>query len=372
MSCALPALAQKSGTMSISDWSTYYYLDKTPDKVGEFLGWLTKSKGTLDDNAAETLKGFLAEIFAQNPPRVGEWTNASTFNYSGKLREIIDYAQKPPVALQDQKIKTAADIERIWGAFFASGDDLYLKKIVDVLDPSYPLEGGEDAAKAMRNTAALSLGSAMTRHEAVERFLVHESEARTGKTADELKQIVSNVRKQREAHAFPNKDGEFSAILFISDPQIIKQQLSQASRDEVIHIKEMDQVKKDDTRTVVIIFAGQQLSADYKANVTYDLQLTDPDGKIYTDLKDLEGIKSKVPTRFRTFYNLAAPFIHFDKKDTPGVYKVKVTLKDNIGHKSILIEAQITLKKTGHPHKVNLNTEATSPPFISPQQSLDR
>jgi hypothetical protein len=315
------------------EWLTYYYMEKDPTKVPEFLGWLqTSSMLEAHPAAVPSVEGFLSVVFAQNADKAAGWSKAVPF--TGKAKEAVDYVLKPPIALQDMVVKKPADIDRMWGAFSASGDDVYLTKIVAVLDTKNALTGDAKQDAETRAAAAWSLGSNMTQHEAVDRFLVSQSKSETGEVGKALKKMVADVEKQRDAHALPNKNGDFSAMLFLTDPKVASKELARASGD-IVHFKEMSYAKKGDKRTIVIVFAGMQLAPDYKADVTYDVQLVDPAGKVYSNIKDLEGIKEKVPTRFRIFNNQAAIFMSFDKKDKPGPYVARVTLKDNIGKKNI-------------------------------------
>jgi hypothetical protein len=319
------------------NWFTYYYLDKAPEKVPDFLKWIQES-GVLErhPDGVAPMEGFLSIVFADNPAQVDGWKNAAQL--TGNAKKVVDYAAHPDVKPQEKEIKTASDLDMAWGSYDASGDTAYLSKIVDVLDKKKKLSGDEKQDEATRATAAYSLGVSMTEHESVDRFLQQESGKREGEVAESLKSIVANVQKQREARAFPHRDGDFSAMMIVTDPKIATKAFSGPGGD-VVHIKEMNKARAGDKRTIIVVFAGMVLSPEYMANVTYDVQLIDPKGKVYTDQKDLEVLKQKVPTRFRLFSNLSgksAILLSFDRKDTPGSYQIKVVLKDNVGNKSMV------------------------------------
>lgn len=326
------------------NWMNYYYMSGDSSKVPDYLKWLQES-GALEKDPAkiDRVEGFLSVIFADNAAKANEWAHSGSF--TGKTQTAIDYAVKPPVAPELKEIKTAEDIDTVWGSFYASGKELYLKKIVDALDTSAPLSGNVVQDGPTRAQAAHSLGVNMTPHEAVERYIRSESEKRTGAVGDQLKHIVADVSEQRDARASKNRDGEFSAVLIVADPNAVGKALAESVRDNTIRLKESAHARTDDKRTFVIFFGGMALSPDYQADVTYDVKLVDPEGKTYLEKTALVALKDKVPTRFRMFNNKDAVFISFDRKDTKGTYNVSVTLKDNIGKKSIPLTAVIAFKK---------------------------
>lgn len=343
--CTPFAYAQEKSAINdpYHDWFTYYYMDKNTTKVPDFLKWLQQS--AILENNAERLaatEGFLSIVFKDNAAQADGWNHL--IPYTGKAKEAVEYAAHHPTDPGDLDIKTSQDIDKVWGAFFASGDTQYLQKIVNVLEPKKSFFGKEKQDMSLHKAAAWSLGSNMTQHEAVDRFLQNESKKRQGKVAEELSNIMADVQKQRDARAFPHRNGDFSAMMFVTDPVLAESELAHASNN-IIHFKEMTHAKIGDKRTLVIVFAGQELSPEYKADVTYDVQLSNPTGKIYSDLKNLEALKQKVPTRFRIFNNKAAIFIDFDAKDKKGIYKINVLLKDNIANKAIPLNSSILLGK---------------------------
>jgi hypothetical protein len=331
--CTSAAIAQEAPPQAEQDWFTYYYINKDISKVPAFLGELERSK-RLDKHpeSVPSVEGFLSVIFADNPSNVDGWIHGAAF--TGKTKTAVDYAAKPPVAPDAIEIKNATDLDRVWGAYFASGDEKYLKKVEGVLEKT-----GKKFA-VLHAAAAYSLGVNMTEHESVDRFLHNESAGRTDAVGNDIKQIVAGVDKQREARAFPNRDGEFNALMFITDPTVPAK-----TSGDVIHFKESSHAKAGDNRALVIVFAGMQLSPDYLADVTYDVKITDPAGKTFTEQKGLEAVKRKLPTRFRVFNNKDVVFLKFDAKDTPGEYVVNATLNDNIGKKSIPLTYKLTLEK---------------------------
>ena len=112
-----------------------------------------------------------------------------------------------------------------------------------------------------------------------------------------------------------------------------------------MNFKEVSKAKRGDVLAIKIVFAGMDLTEDLNADVTYDLKILRPDGKIYdrTDLKNMEVLKTKLPTRFRVFDNRSFLKLRFEPQDKLGKYKIIAALHDNVGKKTIPLTTEIEL-----------------------------
>ena len=111
-----------------------YYLRPQPDRIASAIGSLSSSGVLQIPEAVESITGFFSEVFAMNPARLAEW------------QQVID--KQPAVttlalgrALSWRRTGGVLQLEgrspemnnRYWGAFFASGNALYIKKLLDLV-----------------------------------------------------------------------------------------------------------------------------------------------------------------------------------------------------------------------------------------------
>jgi hypothetical protein len=344
-----------------SNWMTYYYAQKQPDKMVSFLQWIEKS-GIFDKHKQSTkpVAAFISVVFSDNPKRVKGWVEQ--VHFTGKARSVIEYAlwlsgnekiitevfkETPGYAkirslpLSHLSTKRPSDLDMMWGAFFASGNTVYVKKIIDILDDNISLTGNKNSDMVTRHSAEWSLASNMMQHERVNRFVREEANSRTGVIKSKLEKIIAS--NDKNLRFFPNRNGNFSALLSVIDEKDLKE--FEKPFYKMVKINELSKTKRGDAVAIKIAFLGMELTDDLRADVTFDLKVLDPDDKVYnkTDLKNLEARKIKTPTRFRVFYNRAFVKILFEEKDKLGKYKISVMLHDNVGKRKIHLHKEIEL-----------------------------
>lgn len=349
------------GSAEFDKFVTYYYLDKDISSVVNFLRWLQESE-MLDgkESALTPTSAFLAVVFADNPSEIRRFAKSADF--TGKAKEAVQialwrsghakkiaeifgetpaYAKKKPVTLKKKKLKGPDDLDMMWGAFLASGDVTYVKKVIDVLDEKQSLSGDAKMDEVTRGAAEWSLQSNMIQHELVYRLIHEESMSRSGDVKKKLGDMLGSATPRGFAH----KDGAFSAELFVMDENALAE--FDKPVDEAPQIGHKAIAKRGDIIGIKIVFAGIELADDLKADVVYDLKVVAPDGKLYddTDLKDLKALSRKVPTRFRVFDNADLVKIRFEPHDKLGVYKISATIRDKIGDKSVSFARTIELKE---------------------------
>ncbi len=126
---------QAGGLMTaeaLDKFATYYYRNPRPELVAPAIEALGPSGFSKD--RADVFVGFFAEVFAANPSRMAEW------------RELIDRQDRPTRKLLGRAVKFSRSGDLLssdghsialndmwWGAFFASGNPAYLRKLIDQL-----------------------------------------------------------------------------------------------------------------------------------------------------------------------------------------------------------------------------------------------
>ena len=153
--------SQSSGPMTAEEFAqfaTYYYQRPQPEMITRAIDSLgsngfLKYHGSQDKRAflrrAHTCLGFFAEIFASHPDRVAEWLNVAEARPQGQevrfwLREALKLNGSRPLLESGRNGPESLDMaDHFMGAFFASGNPAYLRKLVDRLGSidsgSYPL-----------------------------------------------------------------------------------------------------------------------------------------------------------------------------------------------------------------------------------------
>ncbi len=239
-----PANAEQSPSPSdlqFSQWMTYYYFYKDSDGVDEFLRWMQDKQLLEQKNSAyEPMATFVSAIFLDNPTQVKTWATSS--NFTGKTKNLVEYAlwssgngalineifkespdyiKSNPAPLLNSIPKTPADLDKLWAGFMATGDTAYVKKIIDVLDENTLLTGDKTADLLTRGSAEWSLGSNMVQHETVDRFVRKEVITRSGAIKQKLEEIIAQNKKG--LNPWPTHDGDFSAMLLVTDEKELKE-----------------------------------------------------------------------------------------------------------------------------------------------------
>jgi len=338
---------------------TYYYLEKDTDEVVKLLRQ-TEDMKLLDKHESATglTAAFLAVVFEENPKRVTRLAKCAPF--SGKAKEAVEralwlsgnadkiekifgetpkFAKKKTVNLRKRPIKGPGDLDMMWAAFLASGDADYPRRIVDVLDKKHELTGDDEMDSATRKAAEWSLKSNMFQHELIHRMIVEEEKQRTGAVKKKLRNMLDSLPNP----ALPHKDGGFSADLLLMDAAGMAE--FSKSTDEPLKLESKSKAERGDILGIKVVFSGITLDDDLNCDVSYDLKILDPDGKVYSkaDVKNLVALKTRVPTRFRFFDNAQVVSLRFEPKDKLGKYLVLVTVRDKHGGKSVKLKRTIEL-----------------------------
>jgi hypothetical protein len=147
----------------LNQWLTYYYLHPQPDLVVPAT-LLAEKKGFLASDNGGPYMAFLSLVFAKNPTRVGSWIQqldaippkdrpmlwtALYWSHTPEAQKLLDQiiktlpektrkslieqVAKPPVPIESVDVTSPAVLDMLWGAFFATGDDKYVKRMISTL-----------------------------------------------------------------------------------------------------------------------------------------------------------------------------------------------------------------------------------------------
>lgn len=171
--------------MELDAFVVTYYTRPQPELIATAIEALGPS-GFAEDRA-EIFIGFFAEVFAANPVRLHEWRKAVD-RQKGPAREVLRQALKlsEPGELLAAEFASIEFNDRCWGAFFASGNAAWLRKLAEQL----PLIDKSDARLFWAGATAMwSLARNASVHPLVRLTLVEvmaESDARTSNLIEEV------------------------------------------------------------------------------------------------------------------------------------------------------------------------------------------
>ncbi len=97
---------------------------------------------------------------------------------------------------------------------------------------------------------------------------------------------------------------------------------------------------------IKVLFTGMKGDWNGLGNVTYDVQILQPDGKVYgnSDYRNIDALHGKVGSGDGVFDNRnKVVMLQFDKADLPGVYTIKTTVHDRVAQRDVPLLATIEL-----------------------------
>ena len=143
---------------------------------------------------------------------------------------------------------------------------------------------------------------------------------------------------------FPDHNGNLSGML-VAIPNAEQSEFGGPSGAD----RHLDRVARAEAGAVLalkLIFVG--VATDWKgnSNVTYDLQITGPDGRIYgtSDYKNLSAIHGPVGPDKGVFDNRdKVVLLQFEPQDPVGSYTIKAVLHDKVSQLDLPLETKVEL-----------------------------
>ncbi len=210
-------LAADLSEKEVIEWAMYYYKDPRP----EMLEDIVKSKklcGT--DNAVIVPMGvFLSVLFEKRPEDaekiiriVKDYSESEKKCYKvallfadipgreqlfkelvgsdGCQDEQIEQIKKPVERIEEIPINSPTVLDMLWGAFMASGDEKYVKRVISTL--SFKTDG-DVGELVIGNMAKLSLDMNMRQHEKVLDICVKEAKMAPPEVKSRLQKIIEDA-----------------------------------------------------------------------------------------------------------------------------------------------------------------------------------
>jgi hypothetical protein len=118
----------------VQDFMQSYYLQPRPELIPDLIDAMHSSGFTQTPAAAPGVIGFFSEVFAANPNRLPQWQSAvakQDEQTQAVLNQAVSLSKAGGVLTLNQHSPALND--EYWGAFFASGNPQFIRKLVDQL-----------------------------------------------------------------------------------------------------------------------------------------------------------------------------------------------------------------------------------------------
>lgn len=187
--------------VDLDAFMTWYYLDPRPRLVGPSLLELNRRIPQLNDSARLGTAAFYSLIFAQYPERIAEWRGSVSDPHS-LTQDVLDLAVSisgsPGFLFADSTVAWSGN-DMLWGAFFASGDSIYVRAIVNNLGD---LDERKDLARYMTATsAAWSLAANAQSHPRVRRYLERMKQGTSAPWSERLSDVLTRSPEELQERA---------------------------------------------------------------------------------------------------------------------------------------------------------------------------
>ena len=168
-----------------------YYLQPRPDRIADAMVMLTTSGVLQIPEAVGPITGFFSEVFLTTPSRMSEWKSVID-RQPGFAKSVLDSAVS--LSKAGGVLQLAGQLPQMndfyWGAFFASGNPLYVKKLLELA--AFSTRQDDFNVWMIGATAKWSLASNSRQHALVHSILEEEK-----LTSDKGKQdLVDDILKR--------------------------------------------------------------------------------------------------------------------------------------------------------------------------------
>lgn len=177
-----------SSPKEFDDFMGSYYLHPRPELVNQAIESVEASGVLRLVTAIGPVTAFFSEIFLTNPSRTAGWEALIARQPDGAraaLNQALEWSRSGGVAVMDKKSPETNDL--YWGAFFASGNPVYVEKLLQLV----PLADERDdfLLWATGASAKWSLASNASQHPLVRSIL--ETEKQTA--GERMQQVISEL-----------------------------------------------------------------------------------------------------------------------------------------------------------------------------------
>lgn len=155
--------------------------------------------------------------------------------------------------------------------------------------------------------------------------------------------IAPTTTSYDPATGFPDHVGGFSGMV------VVIPQTELDAFNAPGGARQLDRVAKAEPGAVLaikLVFVGMKPDYYNQADVTYDLQVTAPDGTIYggSDYRGVDALHGQLGDQHGVFDNRnKVVLLQFDPQDAPGVYTIRAVLHDRIGQVDLPLQTSVEM-----------------------------
>lgn len=342
---------------SLQQKMDYFYMDPQESIAKEII---------LELSQLENLDNFciaFSVLAAKYPDKILKWVDEAKIDFhkhsilltslhiAGLQSQAIELAKKekfPPeeiiplerslIEIKNMPYSFYGFSHWMFSEFIVTGDIEYVKNIINVFDLSDKDIEEPDKIKDIHKEAKTILKHLIFMHNRIYQFCKEEVKSSQKKSKAILVELLSDLDKGLKGTISisddPNYEKNWYTLPVMAGPKC---------RDAIT----FPYPPRNKPIKIFIIFNGFELDKDSCADLTYDYEIFNSKKVKIASAQDLLAIKRKIYSRF--FYQLAEEVPTFtcinntsnEKKGTfsPGIYVVKVILKDQISKKSLKLES---------------------------------
>ncbi|ESQ74490.1 hypothetical protein ABAC402_14320 [Asticcacaulis sp. AC402] len=165
---------------------------------------------------------------------------------------------------------------------------------------------------------------------------------------------TTSTTEYNPSNGFPEQNGPLSGMLIVIPQREVDEFNKPAGAGR--HLNRVSRAEPGAVLAIKLVFVGVETDWDNNVDVTYDLSITAPDGRLYGDeYKAVAGVKGKLG-RARGVYDNRNKVVlmQFEDKDVPGVYTIRALLRDKVGGRELPLQTQVELLARGQPSQTPL------------------
>lgn len=347
----------------------FFYLDSDPDIAKQII------KESLELKCIDKAFFFFVALAKEYPKEMIKWLTEAQVKFEqypslihalhlgGLQKEAIQLALNAKwhgqkISSLGNKVQPFLDIPIgfpgsipcMCSHFYVSGDAIYAKKIIDILELTEEQIKSPKELKELKEQAKAMLQMLIFKHDRIYQLCLEEVKVRKEETRIVLSQLLEDLH-QAHRKAFPTKNEMLNGMILTTDDLSFEEQWEIMPAMEgpfFYQVSSIPYPEKEKIIKIIVLFNGCELDKDLNAYVTYDMEIFGPKGTKIGDCHDALALKRKIPNRFFSQkadqpMALAFQIDEEDEDDPVGIYHIKAIIKDHIGKKDLKLSTTFEL-----------------------------
>ena len=347
----VPRIEFRGGPLEANQWMAYFYLHRDLSGMRRVLDALWADGRLADLKSQAPLSAFFAQVFRLDSAPAKDWIfsakdlderNAKPLMYALWMAGEAGTAKRlgrrmgmeagaltgfdlAPPDLLEMPIDGAAQMDILWGAFMGSGDFRYVRRVMDMA--LTPVGEDDERGGLVRRLAGWSLRSNWRQHGAVWMYSLRRASALKGERHRRLQTLIQTFRDERR---LPYADGaDIGALVLVHRDGGLDRHWRGPS-EKAPRIQPTRRASPGDVLEVDVLFSGVELDQRLAARVRYDLEVTDPWGRLLLRKQNLLAADQPTPSGWLIQRARERVSLRFKEEDPAGRYEIKVKVRDLI------------------------------------------